>query len=258
MPYTLLISPRLADRRIWGDIPARLAGQSETVFCDRYPASAAGLPVDLGIRKLLPADRSAFDVVAGAEDAARLAVGLVLDGLANGLVLFQPVLDAIPPELEPADLSGLEERARLSAPLVAAVDEPDPAAWESLVADVVDQAIGIHLTPNDAALVRDVISSHAGELQRELQDAIAARSRGQGRQAPADAPGRWIDRLREVPVPVVILSTHQGFRVAEVLAARAPHGHALLARGEAGIPWLEDRDKAVAILADVVKRSAQP
>lgn len=137
-----------------------------------------------------------------------------------------------------------------------AVDEPDPVKWQSLVGNVVDQAIGIHLTPNDAALVRDVISSHAGEIQRELQDAIAARSLGERPPAPAPAEERWIGRLREVPVPVAILSTGQGFRVAEVLAARAPHGRAILARGEAGIPWLEDPDQTVAVLTEMIERSA--
>lgn len=110
-----MISQCLADRRMWGDIPARLSGKSEIVFYDQNLISATGPSPDLEIRKLLPPNRGAFDVVAGAEDAARLAVGMALDGLANGLVLFQPALDGIPEELEPVDFSGLEERARLFA-----------------------------------------------------------------------------------------------------------------------------------------------
>jgi len=55
---------------------------------------------------------------------------------------------------------------------------------------------------------------------------------------------------------VVIMSTKAGFRVAEVLAARALRGEAVLSRGEAGLPWLEDRDKTVAVLAAMIERGS--
>jgi len=255
MPCTLMISQRFTDQRIWGDIPDRIAPLSEIFFFEQREAGPGSpLPLD-EIRQILPEGHRAFDVVVGAEDAAGPAAGLALDGLANGLVLFQPTLDGMPEELEPFNFSGLEDRANMYVPLVAAVNEPDAAKWQSVVADVVEQAIGVHLNPQDAALVRDVTASHAGELQRDLQRLAAAYARGEEPAGPA--PGEpWIDRIRELRVPVSIVSTQAGFRIAEVLAARAPHGEAVLARGEGGIPWLEDRDKTVAVLAAMIERGS--
>jgi hypothetical protein len=117
MPCTLMISQRLADHRIWGDIPALVAHLSEIIFYEQREASPQDSlrPLD-EIRRLLPEDRRLFDVVAAAEDAAELAVGLALDGMANGIVLFQPTIDGIPEEMVPFDFSGLEERTRLFVP----------------------------------------------------------------------------------------------------------------------------------------------
>jgi hypothetical protein len=255
MPNMLMISQRFADHRIWGDIPARLSAQSEIVFYDLGETADPGSPQVLDeIRDLVPADRSGFDVVAGAEDAARPAVGTALAGLANGLVLFQPALDGVPEELESVDFSGLEEKTRLYAPLLAAVGEPDAAKWRDLVAEVVDQTSGAHLAPQDRALVQAVIADHAGGIQHELQQAVAARAEGRSSRTRAEPGEPWIDRLRELTVPVVIMSTKAGFPVAEVLAARARRGEAVLSRGEAGLPWLEDRDKAAAVLVGMIER----
>jgi hypothetical protein len=251
-----MIAARFADHRIWGDIPDRIADLSELIFYDQKRTADAGSSTALKeISQLLPADRSGFDVVAGAEDAAELAVELALAGAANGLVLFQPALDGIPEEMTPVDFSGLEERARLFAPLLAAADEADAAKWRATVADVIGQAIGVHLTPQDAALVRDVMSSHADEIRHELQRALRAHAQGQEPASPAQPGQRWIDRLRQLAIPVSIVSTRPAFRAAEVLAARVPRGEAVLAGGEAGLPWLEDRDTAVAVLAAMVDRS---
>ncbi len=254
MPSLLLISQRFADHRIWADIPAQLSGISEIIFYELREAGGSGLsPVLDEIRQLVPTDRGGFAVVAGASDAARPATEVALAGLANGLVLFQPTMDGIPEELESIDFSGLEEQLRLYAPLVAAADEPDPARWHDVVADVVDQAIGAHLAAPDAALVRDVISSHARELQREIQRMIAAHARGEERAVPAEGE-RWIDWLRRLTVPVAIVSTRSAWWAAEVLAPRAPRGEAFLARGDAGLPWLEDRDTTIAVLTGMVGR----
>src|SRR5215471_2319458 len=254
MPSTLLISQRFTDHRIWADIPARLSGHSRVSFYDLPAAAGSGsAPVLDEIRALVPAGRGRFDVVAGAEDAAQLAVGLAYDGLAGGLVLFQPTMDGIPEELEPLDFSGLEEQLRRYAPLLAAVNEPDPAKWHGVIAEVVGEGIGEHLTPSDAALVQDVLSTHAGELQQELQRMVAAHGRGEEPAVPAEGE-RWIDRLRQLSVPVVIMSTQRAWRPAEVLAARAPHGEAVLAHGEIGMPWLEDKDATIAVLTGMVER----
>lgn len=249
-----MISQRLADHRIWGDIPALVAHLSEIIFYEQReaPPQDSLRPLD-EIRRLLPEDRRLFDVVAAAEDAAELAVGLALDGMANGIVLFQPTIDGIPEEMVPFDFSGLEERTRLFVPLVESVDEADAAEWRDLVAGVIDQFIGVHLSPQDAVLVRDVISDHAEEFRHGIQRMVAAHARGE--QPPARAPGeRWIDRLRELDVPVSIVSARPGWKAAEVLAARAPRGEAVLARGEDSIPWLADRDKAVAALTGMIER----
>jgi alkylhydroperoxidase family enzyme len=248
MSHTLLISPRFADHRIWSDIPARISRLSEVLFYDQ-PDSDAFHALQQMVHDHLPVNRGGFDVVVGAENAARLAVDFSLTDAAHGLVLFQPELDGIPEEMTPVDFSGLEERTRLYAPLLAAVGETDDAEWRALVAEVVEHAIGSHLTPSDAALVQRVMSDHSARIRSEIQRAVMARDQGQEPELPA-APGqRWIDRLRQVNVPVSIVSTRAAFGAAEALAARAPHGEAVCAHGEAGFPWLEDRDTAVAVLA---------
>jgi len=250
-----MISQRFADRRLWSDFPARLGPPPEIVFAELSAAAGPGSPPALDeIRGLVPGGRTGFGVVVGAGDAAGLAVEVALAGLANGVVLFHPELDGIPEELGPVDFSGLEEQTRLYAPLLAAVGEPDPVKWRHLVAEVVDQTLGAHLTPQDRALVHHVMSDHAGEIQHELQQAVTAHAQGQPPRTPPEPGERWIDRLRQLTVPVAIMSTRPGFRVAEVLAARAPQGEAILARGDAGMPWLEDRDKAVAVLAAMIER----
>ena len=250
-----MISQRFADRRLWSDFPARLGQPPEIVFAELSAAAAPGSPPALDeIRDLVPGGRTGFGVVVGAGDAAGLAVEVALGGLANGVVLFHPELDGIPEELGPVDFSGLEERTRLYAPLVAAIGEPDPVKWRHLVAEVVDQTLGAHLTPQDRALVHHVISDHAGEIQHELQQAVAAHAQGQPPRTPPGPGERWIDRLRQLTAPVAIMSARPGFKIAEVLAARAPHGEAILARGDAGMPWLEDRDRAVAVVAGMIGR----
>jgi hypothetical protein len=255
MACTLMISQRFADRRLWNDFPARLGQPSEIVFAELSPAVGPGSPPALDeIRGLMPGGRTGFGVVVGAGDASGLAVEVALAGLASGVVLFHPALDGIPEELGPVDFSGLEEQTRLYAPLLAAVGEPDPVKWRHLVAEVVDQILGAHLTPQDRALIHHVMSDHAGEIQHELQRAVAAHAQGQPPRTPPEPGDRWIDRLRQVTVPVTIMSARPGFRVAEILAARAPHGEAILARGDAGMPWLEDRDKAAAAVAGMIER----
>jgi len=250
-----MISQRFADRRLWSDFPARLGQPSEIVFAELPAVAVPGSRPALDeIRELVPGGRTGFGVVVGAEDAAGLAVEVALAGLANGVVLFQPELDGIPDELRSIDFSGLEERTRLYAPLLAGVGEPDPVKWRHLVAEVVDQTLGVHLTQQDRALVHHVISDHAGEIQYELQQAVAAHAHDQPPRTPPKPGERWIDRLRQLTGPVAIMSTRPGFHVAEVLAARAPHGEAILARGDAGMPWLEDRDKAVAVVAGMIQR----
>jgi hypothetical protein len=251
MAQLLMISPRFADHRIWADIPARMPGNSEITYYEQR-GQAGDASAGLQIRELVPVSTGSFGTVVAAEDAARLAVGVALDGLADGVVLLQPSLDGIPEELGPTDFSGLEERAALFAPLLKGAGESDPAKWRALVEDVVNQAIGVRLGAADAALVREVMGDHAGEIQGELQRALAAHARGEQWQTAADPGQRWIDRIRELSVPVVIISNRSGYPAAEVLAARAPHGRAVLARGDAGIPWLEDRDATVGVLTGMI------
>jgi hypothetical protein len=239
MPRLIMIPPRFADRRIWADLPACLPGEPEIVFCEQC-SPASGSAAFPGVRALIAAQPAAVDAVIAAGDGARMAVGAALDGLVSGVVLLQPALDGIPEELGPADYSGLEERVALFAPLLTAVHEADPVKWRALVEEVVDRAIGARLAPDDAVLIRDVTADHASEIQDKLQRAVAAQARGEQQEPPA--PGqRWIDRIRELSVPLSVVSTRSGFRAAETLAARAQRGQAFLARGSVGLPWLEDR-----------------
>jgi hypothetical protein len=84
--------------------------------------------------------------------------------------------------------------------------------WRHLVADVVDQTLGVHLPPQDKALVHHVMSDHAGEAQHELQQAVAARAQGRPPRTPPEPGLRWIGRLRQLTVPVTIMSARPGFR----------------------------------------------
>lgn len=248
----IMISPRFSDRRIWGDLPARLARQWDITFYEQH-GQASGSSAALEVHALVAAQPAAVDAVVAAEDGAQLAVAAALDGLVSGIVLLQPTLDGIPEELGPVDYSGLEERTALYAPLLTGVDEADPVKWRALVEDVVDRGIGAHLAPDDAALIRGVTADHATEIQGELRRAVTAHTRGEQQEPPPPPGRRWIDRIRDLPVPLSVVSTQSGFKTAEVLAARAQHGQAFLACGDVGVPWLEDRQLVVDVLETMAR-----
>ena len=247
MRRLIMISPRFSDHRIWADLPARLTREWEITFYEQH-GPAGGSSAALEVHTLVTAQPAAVNAVVAAEDGAQLAVAAALDGLVSGIVLLQPTLDGIPEELGPVDYSGLEERTAVFAPLITGVNEADPVKWRALVGDVVDQGIGARLAPDDAALIRDVTADHAAEIQGELRRAVTAHARGEQQEPPPASGRRWIDRIRELPVPLSVVSTQSGFKAAEILAARAQRGQAFLARGVAGIPWLEDRQLVVDVL----------
>jgi hypothetical protein len=70
-----------------------------------------------------------------------------------------------------------------------------------VVASVCREAYGGHLTPADLELAVRVTGDHADELMATVRETVAAARA----DAPPPHPGpRWLNRLAEVSVPVVV------------------------------------------------------
>lgn len=236
MKSILLVPDREYDHRIWADLPSRLHGSCEVVPFDRGRT---------------PGRR--FDVVAAAGESADLAFSIAVQGLTRGLVLFQPALVRDPgvrmaPDVPVEELVAAADWTR---PVLAALDETDPARRRELVVSAWRDRYGPHLAPDDLALVCDVIADHAEELLASMKNAVAAIEAGEDITASGAIR---VSQLGEIGLPMTIVVSGRAVRLAEAAARHAQNCRVLVAKAQTNLLWLEDADTAQEAITEMLGR----
>lgn len=246
----IFIPDRFADRRIWADIPDRLAGQADAIHLDQHATlpwtGAAGAVVAVAAADPLLAGGS--DVVAALGQGCRLAVEFAAARLAAGLVLFDPVVpfDRIPDDLKISDfapvpdISDVENALAPYEPLVAAMTDADPDRWRDLFVQVVRQTAAARTGPAEREIAAAMAADHAEEM-RAAALAFAAAEETE-RELPLDiqaehvhTQGRWLDELASLTVPVMLVVSAPGRFYAEAIARIAPDVEIVVTDGGAGL-----------------------
>jgi hypothetical protein len=243
---------RFMDHRLWSDIPDNLGGQVRAVHYDQNELpwnSPAGEFVETARRRT---NGSGFHVAVAAGDAARFAVTLAEAGLVKGIVFFQPVLDSIPDDVH-IDFSGidLEEALGPYQPLLRAAEDPDPGRRQSVVMNVIREAMGAVLDAESLRVAMSMYGDHFDEFLAMLHAAappdaaelLAHETTPAGRLA--DPPPRreppWIDRLEGLPIPVAAVVGAGARTVGEAIVRRTGRGEVIVAEGTAGLATRRDR-----------------
>lgn len=256
MPTILFISNFFMDRRVWADIPQLIPQDFATEFYEqKSPANSVSDSDLANSAKLIP-ESGTFAVVVSAGNGSSTAVALALRGQAEALLLIEPALDSRPAELMPADFSGLEEHMARYAALVSAVHEgADEQTWRRLVLDMARSTFPETLSSGDRELLETIAIDHAGELYDTTREGIVAIREGREWPPPSRAEeDGWVERLSDVIVPVAIMSDQHQSQTARFLAARAPHGKAVLADTPGAPVWLTNRQQTVELLTSIQPR----
>jgi hypothetical protein len=254
MPTILFISDFSVDRRVWADIPRLIPQNFTTQFYEQKSSTNIISGSDLANSgKLIPANGT-FAVAVSAGNGSSTAVALALRGQAEALLLIEPALDSIPAELMPPDFSGLDDQMSRYTALVSAVEQgTDQGIWKQLMLDVARSTFPETLSSGDRQLLEAIVTDHAGDLYDVMREGVAAIN--EGRQWPPPPPAeedRWVERLRDVIVPVAIMSDQRQAQTARILAARAPHGRAVLADTPGWPVWLTNRRQTAELLTSLL------
>lgn len=247
-PSILLLPPRFTDQRIWGGFLSELGDSFDTIPCDNLPEASREVALDIA-RNLTPLPSQRFDIVIGAQDASRLVIDIAAAGLANGLALLQPHVDSISvlEEAGQTDFPQLENLLRIYAPLAEAMNEPIET-WRKIAVRTVGDVYSDHLSLDDLAIVSRVTADYAeqtrGELRRIVEDGLSDQS-----TRPSRIP--WVDRLRSVDVPVVVVCSRDWQPIGRALINRAPRGKFVMAESHTGMLWLEDRETCIAAVTEL-------
>jgi pimeloyl-ACP methyl ester carboxylesterase len=254
MPTIVFISAFFSDRRVWADIPKLIPQNFAIEFYEQKNPTNSISNSDLANSAKLIPESGTFAVVVSVGNGASTAVALALREQAETLLLIEPALDSIPAELMPPDLSGLVEHMPRYAALASAVQQgTDDQTWRQLVLDVARSTFSETLSNGDRELLEAIAVDHAGDLYKVMREGVTAIS--EGREWPPPLPAeedRWVEQLSDVITPVTIMSDRRQWQTARILAARAPHGRAVLA----GIPdapvWLTNRQQTVELLTSLL------
>lgn len=180
-------------------------------------------------------------------------MALALRGLAEALLLIEPVPDSLGGQLPPSELPGPEEQMeRYFALVSAARQETDEETWRQLTLDLVRGTFTEALGRRDRELLEAIAVDHAGEARELIREGVAATT--EGRQWPPPPPPeaeRWVERLSDVTVPVAIMYDERQSRKATFLAARAPHGKAVIGNTPGSPVWLTNRQQTVRVLTSL-------
>lgn len=209
LPRILFIPDRFSDYRMWSDIPDRLAGRVEAIHFEQHRQIpwSIGPTRDFADTARALAAGSGFDIVAGAGQAARFAFALAEDGLAEGLVLFNPSLDCVPDDIH-LDFSGLGDLDHVLdpyMPVVEALDDPDPARRREIFLQGMRDTAGPDAEPAELELANAMFSDHADEFLanlRDLRDTATAAADGPVQPDPPWLLRPWLGRLAELLAPV--------------------------------------------------------
>jgi pimeloyl-ACP methyl ester carboxylesterase len=254
MPTILFVSGFFADRRVWADIPQLIPQEFTTEFYEQKSPANHISDSDLADSGKLIPENGTIAVAVSAGNGSSTAAALALRGQAEALLLIEPALDSIPAELMPPDFSGLDERMARYAALVSAVQHgADEQTWRQLVLDITRSTFPETLSSGDRELLEAIAADHAGDFYELTREGIAAV--GQGREWPPPSPAeedRWVERLSDVIVPVAVMSGQRQWQTARILAARAPHGRAVLADAPGAPVWLTNRQQTVELLTSLL------
>jgi hypothetical protein len=254
MPTILFISNFSMDRRVWADIPELIPQNFATEFYDQKSPSNSISDSDIANAAELIPESGTFALVVSGGNGSSTAVALALRRQAEALLLLEPALDSIPDELPPPDLSGLDDQMSAYTALVSAAEQgADERTWRQLMLEVARGTFRETLSSGDRELLEAIVIDHAGDVYDFMREGIAAT--GEGREWPPPFPpeeDRWVERLSDVIVPVAVMSNQPKSQTARILAARAPHGRAVLAESPGGPVWLTNRQQTVELLTSLL------
>lgn len=220
-PVVLLIHGWGYDARVWGSFATRLAADAHVIAVDWL---ASGSPPNLAdevrhVGKVTDVLPHADAVVAHGLGAAA-AADLALRGFTHGLVLVVPYIDGPLPEWE-IDITQLsddsppesEKFQEYLSVFSSAVEDPDRSRGVERMISVLDDMwpeVSEGLAEEDANLGRLMYEKH---LRTTFQSSPPVRSEPY-----------WVDRLREVSVPVLVVWPWGSGGLVDALVARAPRG----------------------------------
>lgn len=258
MPRILFIPEQHSDYRMWSDIPDRIRERAESVHFDQHeqiPWEKGNGDFLAGVRRL--AGDGSFDAVTTSDHGARFGFAVAEAGLAKGLVLFHPGLDSIPDDL-PADFSGLEETLEPYMPAIDVVRDSgaDVARFREVLLQVIRDTAVPDLPPDQLELALAMHSDHAGEFFEYLRKLVEGAASGVRQPDPPWVQHPWIDRLKDLAVPVTAVVTAKGRVIAEAIARRAENTEIVIVNdGWTGLAPVADRDRAAEILVRTLDRT---
>lgn len=228
----LFIPQRFSDYRMWGDIPARLAGRAKAIHLDQHLqlAWADSRTVVASVRGLLAP--GGCDVAVAAGDTCPFAVELADAGLAGSLVLLDPEIpfDRIPDDVEVSFGAVPDDILAPYEPIVSALHDADPDEWRDLIVGLVRQTMAAGADPAELERAVSIAADHAAEVRAELQ-AFAAADAAE-RDLPDEVQlarfrtrGRWLDQLASLTLPVVTVVPAAARSRATTLSRLAPPQH---------------------------------
>jgi hypothetical protein len=256
VPGILFIPDRFSDYRMWSDIPDRLGGRVEAIHFEQHRQ----IPWPVGPTKKFAdtarvlAAEGGFDIVVGAGQAARFAFALAEDGLAKGLVLFNPSLDCVPDDIH-VDFSGpgdLDHVLDPYMPVAEALDDPDPARRRDIFLQAMRDTAGPDAEPAELELANAMFSDHADEFFADLRDTSTAAADGSVQPDPPWLLRPWLDRLAELLAPVTAVGAGP---YGEAIARRARDAEIVeVSGGGALLAPAESRARAAEALLHMLDR----
>lgn len=249
MPAVLFISGFMLDRRVWADIPELVPREFVAEFYDQKSPENFISDSDLADSARLVPENGRFAVVVSSGNGSSTAVSLALRGQAGALLLLEPMPDSRLAEVPFPDFSGQEEQMARYAALVSAAQEgADEQTWRGLVHDIILGTLAEALSSRDRELVEAIAMDHADDFYDVIREGVAG---AWSAPHPPEAE-RWVGRLSEVTVPVVIMSDEFQTQIARALADRLPHGRAVLPETPGSPVWLTNRQQTTGLLTSLL------
>ena len=241
LPSVMLLTPAFHDERIWGRFARELSTRVDLTVVAWPGHGTGGRATDAGLDRNEQADRLAArfgdpDVVVAAAEDVGAAVHLGLGGRTRAIALIAPV--GVP--LEEVPIVDFEERLARGLDLV-----PDGMmeAWANrdaaTFADLMATATGPWVTPENAHLIRDVVTANA-DVFFEHPEYLSADQ-------------QWAADLASLTVPVLaIAAARRGDdlqrRIVHALVGRCRDGTYAEVEAQTDYPWLEKPDDLLRVL----------
>ena len=256
VPRILLIPDRITDYRMWSDVPDRMTGRAEVVHIDQHcdlPWWSADESFLDQVRQLSAGD--GFQAAAAAGQAARFGFAVAEAGLANGLVLFHPSLDAILDDV-PVDLTDLDEILIPYQPLAELARDPsaDVERFRAIIPQLVRQTAPADIPHDQLQISIAIFCDHAPEWLAELQAAAEAANAESPAPDPPWIDRPWIDRADQLTCPVTTVVTPREIDIARAIARRVANAETVLAGANPGLTTELERDKTARTILEHLDR----